>query len=438
MKMKKVLALLLSATMMFGLVACGGSDTKEGNNKEAGSDLDWSAGADASGGDVTIRFSTWRQSDEAYYKEIIKRFEEKYDWIDVELEINSDASSYYSNLQADLMGGTAVDVFNVHSGSRVVDYAEEGHIAPQTDFEYMKNYSDSAKVATTINGENYGFLDAYNYFGFHYNKAAFAKAGVTVPKTPEEFVAVVDKLKAAGYGGAVIAGKTYGFEAIGRAILMGCVGSEGYANLRAGLDNGTITDISDVAGVPEALKTIQTYVEKNIYYDAYEGIDYESGMSLYAQEKSALVYSGSYIFGEKATYFPNIDTGFFAIPTYGENNYCYSEGAQVSCINANGKNIGAAKLWVEFLATPEISEYYCSNAKMFSTVNGVEPVFAEKDMIKASATDYALRALEEFENDEYWGAGFNKLYRAIFEGEDWEGLVRVYASQLEEYDLANK
>ena len=439
MKMKKVIALLTAATMMFGLVACGNGKTGTQQGNKDGSDLDWSAGADASGGEVTIRFSTWRQSDKPYYEEIIKRFEEKYDWINVELEINQDASSYYTNLQADLMGGTAVDVFNVHSGPRVVDYATEGHIAPQTDFDYWENYNDSAKSATTVAGVNYGFLDAYNYFGFLYNKSAFAKAGVSVPTTPEELVDVVNKLKAAGYGGAVVAGKTYGSEAIGRSILMSSIGSEGYAALRAGLDNGSITDISTVEGVPEALKTMQTYTENDIYYTAFEGIDYESGMSLYAQEKSAIVYSGSYIFGEKSIYFPNIDTGFFAIPTYANSGNCYAEGAQVSCINANGKNLGAAKLWVEFLATPEISEYYCTNAKMFSTVNGVSPAFEEKDMIASGISNFAIRALEEFENDEYWATGLQSIYGGvIFEGEDWEGLVRVYTSKLEEYDLANK
>ena len=441
MKMKKVIALLMSAAMIFSLAACGngGTGTQQGNNGETGDELDWTAGADASGGDVTIRYSTWRQSDEPYYQEIIKRFEEKYDWINVELEINSDASSYYSNLQADLMGGTAVDVFAAHSGSRIVDYATEGHLAPQTDFDYMSNYSDSAKIATTIAGENYGYLEAYNYFGFLYNKAAFEKVGATVPTTPDELIAVVNKLKAAGYGGAVVAGKTYGSDGFGRSLLMSSIGSEGYASLRAGIDDGSITDISEVEGVAEAFKTMQAYTENDIYYTAFEGIDYESGMSLYAQEKTAMVYSGSYIFGEKDTYFADIDTGFFAIPTYANSGVCYSEGAQVSCINANSKNLGAAKLWVEFLATAEISEYYCSNAKMLSTLNGVSPTFEEKEMITNSASDFALRALEEFENDDYWSKGFDTIYEGvIYDGEEWEGLVRVYTSKLEEYDLANQ
>lgn len=439
---KRIIAVLMTAVMVLGLVACGNGDSgKEGENKEQSNttQLDWTAGASAEDGDVTIRFYTWRQSDEAYFNEIIKRFEEKYDWIDVELDINPNAAAYYSNLHADLIGGVGPDVFDMHSGSTVVEYIKAGYLAPQTDFDYMKNYSETGKTATALDGENYGFLIAYNYFGYLYNKAIFEKVGVSVPTTPEELVAAVNQLKNAGYGGVILTGKTLSSDAIGSSIMLGSMGTEGYAAFRQGIDNGSITDISAVEGVTQALETMKTYNANDVYYDAFRGIVHDAGLSLYAQEKSAIMYMGSYIFGEQNTYFPNIDSGFFPIPTYANNGVSYAEGAQVDCINANGKNLGAAKLWVEFLASPEISEYYCSNAKMFSTIEGVNPQFEEMEIIKNACSGYAIKPLEEFENESYWKSGLDKIYESIIhEGyEDIEGLMRVYKSQLEEFSFAD-
>ncbi|MBQ8803081.1 MAG: extracellular solute-binding protein [Tyzzerella sp.] len=437
---KKIVALLLAMAMVFSLTACGGGSSSGKEGSQSNSDeLDWTAGADAEGGEVTIRFSTWRKSDEAYFQEIIKRFEEKYDWIDVELEITPDASAYYTNLQADLIGGTAPDVFDMHSGDTMVTYIDNGMIAPQTDFDYMANYSDTGKTATSLDGENYGFLIAYNYFGLLYNKEIFNKVGVTAPTTPDELVDVVNKLRDAGYDGIIYPGKTNGV-GIGSAIQLGSMGTENYATLRKGIDDGSVVDISTAEGVTEAFNTLVTYTKNNVYYNAYRGIVYETGMTLFAQEKSALVYSGSYVYGEQDTYFPEIEAGFFPIPTYANNGLCYAEGAQVSCINAAGANLGAAKLWVEFLATPEISEYYCSNAKMFSTIAEVEPQFEEMEMIKNACSGYAIKPLEKFDNEMYWMSGLEKIYEAtIYDGtEDIEGLIRVYRSQLEEYDLANQ
>ena len=69
---------------------------------------------------------------------------------------------------------------------------------------------------------------------------------------------VVGKLKAACYGCVLVAGKTFG-SAYGRAVLMNAIGGDGYNELRAGLDDGSITDVTQYDGVTEALDTMQAY-----------------------------------------------------------------------------------------------------------------------------------------------------------------------------------
>ena len=435
MKMKKIIALLVAAMMAGGLVACGGGDADEKGGGTEG-DLNWSAGADDSGGEVTLRVATWRKYDKEYYEEIIRRFQEKYDWITVELEINADSGSYYSNLQADLIGGTAPDVFDHHPNSNIVVYAKEGMIAPQTDFEYMKNYKENAKEITTFLGENYGFMNAYNYFGCLYNIDIFNEVGVSVPTTPDELIEVVDKLKAAGYGGISFAGATNGAGGVANPVFLESLGTENYAKFQEGIDNGSITDISTVEGVPEALDTLQAYTEHDTWYTAVQGISYEASVSLYAQKKAAILYGGSYILGE-GVHFPDIKTGYFPLPVYGKTGVTYAEGAQTTLINAAGKNLGAAKLWVEFLASPEIAEFYCTNTEMMSTIEGVEVETDNLTMLRNSCQNYVIGTIVEQENSEYWSGGFNELLRGVvFEDKDWKDLVKIYTNKLEDYDLS--
>lgn len=146
-------------------------------------------------------------------------------------------------------------------------------------------------------------------------------------------------------------------------------------------------DISTNEEVKSTLDTLTYYADKDIYYNAYEAISFDAGMSLFAQKKTAIIYEGSWAIGEKDHYFPGINVAFFPVPTFANTGRSFCDSAQISIINSNSKALGAAKLWVEFLATPEISEYYCNNANMNSNIKGVkithdwEPSFFNGDYV---------------------------------------------------------
>lgn len=439
--MKKVIALLLVTIMTLGLVACGGTSNGGKNENNANSDssawehLDWSKGADASEGKVTLRVVSWRQYDKEYYEEIERRFEEKYSWIDVQLEITASQSAYYSNIQADILDGKAPDVMDLH-GDYVIDYAKEGVLAPQTNFDYMSNYKEIAKNYTTIEGENYAFMVAYNYFGFIYNADIFKDLGLKAPTTPEEMVDVMNALKAKGYGGVAYPGATVGSK-VGRNILEICVGAEGHANMFEGIEDGSITDIATLDGVDKAFETIKYYVDNKVFYNAFEGIGYEAVVSLFAQKKTAIMYNGTYAIGEAEQTCPGINMGYFAIPTYSGNSYNTSEAAQNASISATCENLGAAKLWVEFLATPEISTYFCSSSKMLSTIEGVTLDNEVSKMIVNSSDSFVLPLLN-YENMAYWHSAYTSVFdNVLFGGKDWKQELQIFARRLQEYDLAN-
>ncbi len=441
MKIKRIVALLLVFVAVMGLAACGSTQNGIGSGEQVVdvSDEEWAAGATAEGGNVTIRYATWRENDRAYYEEIIRRFQEKYPWITVDLKITSNSSAYYNYLQSDFMDGSAPDVFDVHpTSNNFATYVEEGLLAPQTDFDYVNNYIDQCKRIATFNGHVYGYVQNYNFFGFVYNKEIFAQVGIEIPKTPEELVAAVNKLKAAGYGGIAFEGGS-ARNSVAQAAMLGSLGTDGYNELTMSIDNGTVTDITQIQGVKDALNAIELYRKENVFYDGFEGTKHEASVSLFAQKKAAILYIGTYAIGEKEFYFPGIDVGYFPVPTYANNGVGYVEGGHTSCINVYGENKGAAKLWVEFLATPEISEYYCSNAKMMSTIKGVTPVFDEAEELMAAVDTPAFEIKSTFNNYEYWSNGLGKaLEAALYSEESWVDNAQRLAEQLKGYDLANK
>lgn len=441
MRLKKIVALLLATTVVLGMTACGGSQStsnKKNNNDNDKKGIDWTLGADDSQGDITLKMSLINESERALFTEFAKRFHEKYDWINIEFDIVGNESVYYSNLTADLISGTAPDVFVSHTGAKMLEFVENGYVAPQNDFEYMENYNDTAKATTVIEGVNYAYLDSYNYFGFLYNKDQFAKAGVSVPKNTSEFYDVVDKLTKAGFGKVMVAGKTWTTQ-FGRAILMCEIGTKGYKEFREGIDNGSITDITTFPGVMSAINTMQGMVDHDVFYAGYEGTENGAAMTLFTQGKTPIVFSGAFMFADKEHYFPGINAGFFPLPTETGTGISYAECGHAKLINAASKYPGAAKLWVEFLATPEQNEYYCKDRQTMSTIQGVNPDFESKADITANVTECAIVPVENLKHEEYWTQRFNTLFKGIiFDAKSRaEDLLRIFKSQLEDVDLAN-
>ena len=94
-------------------------------------------------------------------------------------------------------------------------------------------------------------------------------------------------------------------------------------------------------------------------------------------------------------------------------------------------------MWVNFLASAEISEYYCTNAKMMSPIEGVEPQFEEAEMLLASSTGYELLPVLVYENEDYWMTNWKDMLKAImWNGEDFETLAADMVAFLEDLDLA--
>ncbi len=442
--MKKVIALLLALVMMLGMVACASNtttnatspETQEPEAQEPEAQEPEAQEPETDPEPVTIKVATYRSEDEAYYNEMVNMFQEQYPWITVELDINADQTSYDSNIQADLMDGKAADVFDMHSSTTYVTYAQEGILLPMDDMDFIANYQDGAKEISSVNGSVYSFINSYNMIAVFYNKDIFDEVGVSVPTTFDEFVTVCKTLRDAGYGGVAYPGSDVSYAWLTNGLLTICTD---FKDLIEGMDSGKYTDITTVPGVPEALQSAQAYRDNQILYDASESTALDQCMSLFAQGLAPMMINGTWSFGTKETDFPDIDAGIFALPTMLNSGEHYGEAGQLTVINAASENVEAAKLWVEFIASPEVSSYYCSNAKTISTIEGVTLDY-EGGEILAEAKSNGIRLLPTYErnNKDYWNSNWKDLVYGLVYGDlNYDDAIAAYTEFLTGLDLAS-
>jgi multiple sugar transport system substrate-binding protein/raffinose/stachyose/melibiose transport system substrate-binding protein len=114
-----------------------------------------------------------------------------------------DHEAFKTSIRVMLSGGNPPDLFSYWAGARIQFIVDADRLEPIDDV-FEKNDLDSLFSEAVINGCTYDDGKKYSlpltvhYAAFFYNKAVFEKAGVTPPKTWEEFLTVCEKLKAAG------------------------------------------------------------------------------------------------------------------------------------------------------------------------------------------------------------------------------------------------
>jgi raffinose/stachyose/melibiose transport system substrate-binding protein len=100
-----------------------------------------------------------------------------------------------------LATGSMDDLFQYNSGSLMNNLNPSKNLIPLDDQSYVKDYSDTFKLAVTsptdskIYGAPYG---AGQGGGIMYNIKVYKDLGLSIPKTWAEFIANCDKIKAAG------------------------------------------------------------------------------------------------------------------------------------------------------------------------------------------------------------------------------------------------
>jgi multiple sugar transport system substrate-binding protein len=271
---------------------------------------------------------------------------------DIDVKINNFDHEGYKTAIRNFLTADAPDLANWYAGNRMAPFVNAGQFQDVSDVWEANNLGDalgSAKASMTIDGKQWGIPYTYYQWGIYYNKDAYKAAGVSEPKTWDEFVANCEKFKAAN-----IDCLTTGTKALwpGAGIFdymsLRTNGYEWHMDLTAGKIPWTEPKVKDVFA---QWARIQPFITAN-----HAAIDWQDAAALLVQGKAANYIMGNFavsIFKEGGM--TNDNLGFMVFPEI-TPGLPRAEEAPTDTIHipAGAKNVEDAKKFLAFVASADV------------------------------------------------------------------------------------
>ncbi len=310
----------------------------------------------ASAGKLSIE--SWRNDDAAIWKEkIIPAFQAKHK--DITVEFNPTApKEYNAALDAKLQAGTAGDIITCRPFDASLELFKRGNLAALNDLASMKNFSDVAKSAwTTDDGKSTFCVPMGSVIhGFIYNKDIFKELSLVEPKTEEDFLALLAKIKAGGKYTPLVMGTndqweaaTMGFQNIGPNYWRG---EDGRKKLIDG--SGKYTDA-------EYINTFKALAKWAPFMgDGFKAQTYPDSQNLFGLGKGAVYAAGSWDIstfrGQK------VNMGAFKAPPPAGQADCYiSDHTDIGIgMNAKSANAADAKVFLDWVGSEEFAGIFAN------------------------------------------------------------------------------
>jgi len=325
-------------------------------------------GGAAQAQDVTLTIESWRNDDLTIWQDtIIPAFEAQNPGIKVVFAPSAPAE-YNAALNSKLSAGSAGDLITCRPFDASLELYNQGHLADLSGLDSMANFSPVAKSAWQTDDAAATFCVpmASVIHGFIYNADAFEALGIAVPTTNEEFYAALETIKADGTYIPMAMGTndqweaaTMGYNNIGPTFWKG---EEGRLALIKGEQK--LTDPEWVAPLTELAKW------KDYLGDGFEAQTYPDSQNLFTLGRAAIYPAGSWEIAGFNTQ-AEFKMGAFAPPVQAAGDTCYiSDHTDIAIgLNAASPNAEAAKLFLEWVGSPEFATMYANALPGFFSLN---------------------------------------------------------------------
>ncbi|AZB41921.1 extracellular solute-binding protein [Bacillus sp. FJAT-42376] len=360
--MKKWAGLIFAASLALTGCSAGTSGTSEnGGEKEK------------------ISFIHWRGEDSKVFNELISQFEEKNPNIDVEMNVFP-SDQYQTLAQTKLMDGTVGDVFASFPGAQFQSIAKANLYADLTDSKAVKQYQPQYIKAGQKDGKQLAVPYQLVYNMPLYNTKLFEKYGLTPPKNWEEFLSVSKKLQDNGITPIAFAGADISPGQFMNTMVMNNAPDD---KTITGLEKGD-SKLTEEWWV-KTLTQIKELQDKGAFQKDALGTKQDAAVALFAQEKAAMLATGSYSIATVKSLNPDLKVQLLAPITVPENEAKW-EGIHTTTfmlgINSRSKHKEAAEKFIEFLSEPDHASDYANKTAQHVTIKDVT---YESDDLKETA-----------------------------------------------------
>ncbi|OYQ67800.1 extracellular solute-binding protein [Aerococcus sp. 1KP-2016] len=338
--LKKLRYLGIASASVLALAACGNTEETSTNGK------------------TVIEFFNQKKEMEGTLEEIIQDFEKLHPDIDVQMTNVPDAGTV---LKTRMLSGDVPDVINLYPQNiDFQEWANAGFFYDMTGQDYLDNLKNQYADKYAINGKVYNVPLTANVSGIYYNKTKFEALGLKAPETWDEFVQLVDDIKAAGETPFAIAG-TEGWTLNGyhQLSLITSTGSADAANeyLRYSQPNSISAD-DDILKADAA--KLDLLADEGNQQANWKGASYNDAIVAFTSEDALMTTNGSWALAAMRQQEPTFEISTFAFPgeepgqsaTVGAGDFALS-------IAAETENLEAAETFVAYMTTPEpMQKYY--------------------------------------------------------------------------------
>lgn len=205
---KRVMGVLLGASMVLGMTACGGADTAAtGDTKSAESQTSSEGSADAAGTSETsgeaVTLNVWHQWSndtnelKAKYEEAVAEYMEENPNVTIHSE-TLDTEAYKTKINAEFAGDAdGIDVFYWWGAGTAKKFVEADKLLALDDYitdDVRSRMLEGSTGAFEYDGKLYSVPMFSWYMTLFCNTELFDEAGATIPTTYDELVDAVQKL----------------------------------------------------------------------------------------------------------------------------------------------------------------------------------------------------------------------------------------------------
>jgi raffinose/stachyose/melibiose transport system substrate-binding protein len=226
--------------------------------------------------------------------------------------------AYKTKVRTAVGAGSAPTIIYSWAGGTLDSYVKAGKVADLTGqtANIKDRYLGSVWDQGVIDGKTYAVpMNATTPIVFYYNNDALAKAGVDVPKTFEDILDAIPKLKAAGIAPFSLAGGSKWPELMWAEYLVDRVaGPEAFQKVMA-QEPGAWSD----PGIIKANTMIQQLVEAGAFVDGFASVtaDSNADVALVYTGKAAMLLQGAWVmptFQQQAPEFAKSGLGYGTFP----------------------------------------------------------------------------------------------------------------------------
>ncbi|MER6711345.1 extracellular solute-binding protein [Streptomyces sp. NPDC000877] len=362
---RRAAAAAVTLAVALGLAACGTS------------------GPAGSAGEASSKGLTmWALTDQTILKQSVDAYNKDHpdQKITLRLFANDD---YKQKLRVAFGANQAPDLFFNWGGGALNDYVKAGKVDALTDAQVdTKRFTPSVLKSATFGGKVYGVpANGLAPVVLFYNKKVLKDAGVAPPKTYEDLLAAVKKLKADGVTPISLAANSKWPTLMYLEYLLDRVGGSQVFEKIASGDGSAWKD----PAVTQANARLQELAKAGAFGDNASSVNYDQGAStaLLYTGKAGMELMGTWEYAnlvKAAPDFAKKDLGYVAFPSLpggkGDPKNIVGNPSNFLSLNAAGKNKQAALTYLKkyVMNSSQVDAYLTAGS--VPPVNGLEPKLA--------------------------------------------------------------